>query len=98
MRRRSTPSTSTLLRSLKRARYSPVPVGHFGLAKKFYTHFTSPIRRYADLIVHRTLLSLLAGGKNSPRRYSLQELTRAAEHISQTERVAAEAEEEVGPN
>jgi ribonuclease R len=83
-----------LLRSLKRARYSPVPVGHFGLAKKFYTHFTSPIRRYADLIVHRTLLTLLAGGKTTPRRYSLQELTRAAEHISQTERVAAEAEEE----
>jgi ribonuclease R len=69
-------------------------VGHFGLAKKFYTHFTSPIRRYADLIVHRTLLTLLAGGKTTPRRYSLQELTRAAEHISQTERVAAEAEEE----
>jgi ribonuclease R len=83
-----------LLRSLKRARYSPVPVGHFGLAKKFYTHFTSPIRRYADLVVHRTLLTLLAGVKTSPRRYSLQELTRAAEHISQTERVAAEAEEE----
>ena len=83
-----------LLRSLKRARYSPVPVGHFGLAKKFYTHFTSPIRRYADLIVHRTLLTLLAGRKTTPRRYSLQELTRAAEHISQTERVAAEAEEE----
>ena len=83
-----------LLRSLKRARYSPVPVGHFGLAKKFYTHFTSPIRRYADLIVHRTLLTLLVKGKTSPRRYSLQELTRAAEHISATERVAAEAEEE----
>src|SRR3984957_5748241 len=71
-----------LLRSLKRARYSPVPVGHFGLAKKFYTHFTSPIRRYADLIVHRTLLTLLAKGKTAPRRYSLQELTRVAEHIS----------------
>jgi ribonuclease R len=83
-----------LLRSLKRARYSTMPVGHFGLAKKFYTHFTSPIRRYADLIVHRTLLTLLAKGKVQPRRYSLQELTRDAEHISQTERVAAEAESE----
>src|SRR6202022_574512 len=44
-----------LLKSLKRARYAPQPLGHYGLAKSNYLHFTSPIRRYADLVVHRTL-------------------------------------------
>jgi len=44
-----------LLKSLKRARYSPQPLGHYGLAKANYLHFTSPIRRYADLVVHRAL-------------------------------------------
>ncbi len=83
-----------LLRSLKQARYSVKPVGHYGLAKKFYTHFTSPIRRYADLMVHRTLFSLLQSAGANPRRYSLQELTRVADHISKTERTAADAEKE----
>ncbi|MGD1017836.1 MAG: ribonuclease R [Verrucomicrobiia bacterium] len=83
-----------LLRSLKQARYSVTPVGHYGLAKKFYTHFTSPIRRYADLMVHRTLFSLLQSAGANPRRYSIQELTRVADHISKTERVAADAEKE----
>jgi ribonuclease R len=83
-----------LLRSLKQARYSVNPVGHYGLAKKFYTHFTSPIRRYADLMVHRTLFSLLQSAGANPRRYSLQELSRVADHISKTERIAADAEKE----
>jgi len=86
-----------LLRSLRQARYSPKPVGHYGLAKTFYTHFTSPIRRYADLIVHRTLLSVLSGAtgtKHLASRNSLPELAKIAEHVSRTERVADEAEEE----
>jgi len=83
-----------LLRSLKQARYSVNPLGHYGLAKKFYTHFTSPIRRYADLVVHRTLFSVLRATDGPSRRYSVQELARTADHISQTERVAADAEKE----
>jgi ribonuclease R len=75
-----------LLRSLKQARYAEQPVGHYGLSKKFYTHFTSPIRRYADLVVHRTL-----AGKHV---YPLAELAKIAEYISQTERTATEAERE----
>jgi len=82
-----------LLRSLKRARYAAQPVGHYGLAKKYYTHFTSPIRRYADLVVHRTLLSLLKPAGAEPRN-SLEEIGRIAEHCSKTERAADEAEKE----
>jgi len=80
-----------LLKSLKRARYATQPLGHYGLAKNNYTHFTSPIRRYADLVVHRTLAD--RGGKRSDRR-GAGELAGIAEHISATERVAAEAENE----
>ncbi len=78
-----------LLKSLKRARYATQPLGHFGLAKNNYTHFTSPIRRYADLVVHRTLA-------DRGSRRSAGELVGIAEHISATERVAAEAEMESG--
>src|SRR6059036_3175151 len=79
-----------LLKSLKRARYDPQPLGHYGLAKANYLHFTSPIRRYSDLVVHRAL------GSNSaaPRSYqmSMAEVASVAEHISTTERNAADAE------
>jgi len=78
-----------LLKSLKRARYATKPLGHYGLAKNNYTHFTSPIRRYADLVVHRTLAE--RQGKKATRR-NVGELNNIAEHISTTERVAAEAE------
>ncbi|MGI9087953.1 MAG: ribonuclease R [Chthoniobacterales bacterium] len=78
-----------LLKSLKRARYATQSLGHYGLAKVNYTHFTSPIRRYADLVVHRALAE-----RNQAKRArgDLGQLAAVAEHISVTERVAAEAE------
>jgi ribonuclease R len=86
----------SLLRSLRKAIYLPTPLGHFGLAKGDYTHFTSPIRRYADLIVHRAFDALLSSegsrtGKKLTRSSRLDEL---CEHISTTERIAADAERE----
>ncbi len=81
---------TALLKSLKRASYSPEPAGHYGLAKSDYTHFTSPIRRYADLIVHR-VLSDICGYTKPKGRIPFGEIAR---HISTTERNAAEAERE----
>ena len=78
-----------LLKSLKRARYLPQPLGHYGLAKANYLHFTSPIRRYADLVVHRALAER---DQKRPPRSDMGQLASLAEHISNTERVAAEAE------
>jgi ribonuclease R len=78
-----------LLKSLKRARYLPQPLGHYGLAKNNYLHFTSPIRRYADLVVHRTLSDRI---QKPQFRADMGQLTAVAEHISTTERIAAEAE------
>jgi ribonuclease R len=89
----------SLLRSLRKAIYLPTPLGHFGLAKGDYTHFTSPIRRYADLIVHRTFDALLSS-VGSSIGIARKKLTRSSrleevcEHISATERVAADAERE----
>ncbi|MDP3016462.1 MAG: ribonuclease R [Deltaproteobacteria bacterium] len=81
-----------LLRSMKWAKYSAKNKGHFGLASDAYTHFTSPIRRYPDLIVHRLLKKILA---NQETDGSEDELARKADHLSQRERVAMEAEREI---
>lgn len=81
-----------LLRSLSQARYSPDNAGHFGLAYDRYTHFTSPIRRYPDLLVHRALKAALGGRQYTPRTLSWHEL---GVHCSMTERRADEASRDV---
>jgi ribonuclease R len=84
-----------LLKSLKRAAYSAEPIGHYGLAKSDYCHFTSPIRRYADLIVHRALQPLLENPpKPHDRTPSQADLREISRHISDTERTSSDAESE----
>ncbi len=78
-----------VLRSMKRALYSAKDIGHFGLAKKFYAHFTSPIRRYPDLVLHRQLASWIAGKGG---RLDLGWLNAAALHCSEREQNADDAE------
>ena len=84
------------LRSMQQARYSTQSLGHFGLAARYYTHFTSPIRRYPDLLVHRLLRETFATGHIAPeKRERLRAvLPDAAEHSSARERIAIEAERE----
>jgi ribonuclease R len=88
---------TVLLRTMKQARYSHENVGHFGLAAETYTHFTSPIRRYPDLIVHRILKADLHGKLKDPLFVEklAEKLPGNAEHCSRRERVAMEAERDV---
>ena len=84
-----------LLKSLKRASYREEPLGHYGLSKTDYCHFTSPIRRYADLVIHRTLEPLMenspGGGDGGATQVQCREIS---DHISTTERTSASAETE----
>lgn len=83
------------LRSMKQAKYTPENEGHFGLATSYYTHFTSPIRRYPDLQIHRIIKETLRGRMNEERiRHYQSILEEVTKHASETERRAEEAERE----
>lgn len=87
--------SAVALRSMQQAKYKAENLGHFGLAAKYYTHFTSPIRRYPDLIVHRLLKEQLNGKMTENRQQKLKnQLPEIAMHTSKRERIATEAERE----
>ena len=90
------PIAALMLRTMQKARYAPANLGHFGLAFSSYTHFTSPIRRYPDLVVHRLLRLARAGKASSAQHEDLEEeLPEIARHTSERERRADEAEREL---
>jgi ribonuclease R len=90
------PVAALMLRTMQKARYDAASLGHFGLAAEYYTHFTSPIRRYPDLVVHRALREVRHSGFTAARRDELDdELPEIARHTSEMERRADEAEREL---
>jgi ribonuclease R len=90
------PIAALMLRTMQKAKYDAVSLGHFGLATEHYAHFTSPIRRYPDLVVHRMLRESRQGILADARREELgEELPEAAQHASEMERRADEAEREL---
>lgn len=88
--------STVMLRSMKQAKYAPESLGHFGLAAEFYSHFTSPIRRYPDLIVHRLIRKYLFEGDLSEltQQHWGEKLPEIAQHTSNRERLAVDAERE----
>ncbi len=84
--------STMVLRSMSRARYDARNLGHFGLGAEAYTHFTSPIRRYPDLLVHRVVVRALIEGGEVPGEWGGEELEAAAAHASERETKATEAE------
>jgi ribonuclease R len=84
-----------MLRSLQHAEYTPDNIGHFGLALEAYAHFTSPIRRYPDLLVHRAIRHILKGGKPGAYAYDRQGMVRLGAITSAHERRAEDATREV---
>jgi ribonuclease R len=90
------PIAFLMLRTMQKARYAPENLGHFGLASPSYTHFTSPIRRYPDLVVHRALRAARHGElTDETREAGLEDLPEAARHTSEMERRADDAEREL---
>lgn len=87
--------SNIMLRTMKKAEYRREPNIHFGLATENYSHFTAPIRRYSDLVVHRITKASLHNNYKKVKRSYLKKLDKIAEHISETERKADEAERDV---
>jgi ribonuclease R len=87
--------SKVMLRSMKQAKYDAQSLGHFGLAAEFYSHFTSPIRRYPDLVIHRVIREVLENGGTLPDKrhdYLASRMTDIAQQSSERERVAVDAE------